>query len=217
MILHKGSQKLSYQLKIPNSPGSFLCCCCYFWCFLWWYFGIIEGTIPVFVVAPNVKSAKYEMGETCRDVGRQAKTNLISVKTVEKFSSWHKRWNAEKSENWLNCVSKSFFTALVWNRRQLKRQNADSAITGTSHIQRWQQPNIVHLKNFQSFKYYMKCDIQIPNSQSHVCLTYYIDDTNHIVSGYKLLFIKHDWNMKERNYLSLKRRNTRATPEKWAI
>ena len=151
------------------------------------------------------------MGETCRDVGRQAKTKLISVKTVEKFSSWHKRWNAEKSENWLNCVSKSFFTALVWNRRQLKRQNADSAITGTSHIQRWQQPNIVHLKNFQSFKYYMKCDIQIPNSQSHVCLTYYIDDINQIVSGYTLLFIKHDWNMKERSYLSLKKYKSNAS------
>ena len=163
----------------------------------------------------NLPSMRWEkLAEMLADRQKQNSSQLKQLKSlavdtnVEMLKSLRIDWIV-----FLNL----FFTALVWNRRQLKRQNADGAITGTSHIQRWQQPNIVHLKNFQSFKYYMKCDIQIPNSQSHVCLTYYIDDTNHIVSGCKLLFIKHDWNMKERNYHCLKRRNTRATPAKWAI
>ena len=62
-------------------------------------------------------------GQTCRDVGRLAKTKLISVKTVENFNSWQK----------LKCqrVNCDFEFLFLFANNLYDRWNANSAIVGT--------------------------------------------------------------------------------------
>ena len=73
----------------------------------------------------NLPSMRWEAAETCR----QAKTKLISVKTVENFPQLTK---VEMLKS-LTIVFLNLFFSPLYNE---VRQNADGAITGISNIQR---------------------------------------------------------------------------------
>ena len=73
----------------------------------------------------NLPSMRWEAAGTCR----QAKTKLISVKTVENFPQLTK---VEMLKS-LTIVFLNLFFSPLYNE---VRQNADGAITGISNIQR---------------------------------------------------------------------------------